>query len=144
MYSTKEKMKLLRELHNPEFAEADLALAKKLNPQSDLTNIPEQNVKRSSEKILYSLLDMTTSENIRLNRRGSSINEGKVYYARFTNKESLGRGSSITEGKEEKTPKKKESKEKKTAIIAKQKSNPEGKTSDENLKVPEKPDSKKS
>lgn len=71
MYSVKEKMKLLRELHNPEYADADLRLLREVSPQNDLLRSPIVNVARSAERILYTLLDQTTAEKIRLNRRAS-------------------------------------------------------------------------
>lgn len=71
MYSIKEKMKLLRELHNPEHADADLRLLREVSPQNDLLRSPIVNVARSAERILYTLLDQTTAEKIRLNRRAS-------------------------------------------------------------------------
>lgn len=73
MYSIKEKMKLLRELHNPEHAEADLRLLREVGPQSDLLRSPIVCAARASEKILYSLLDHATAERIRLNRRGAEV-----------------------------------------------------------------------
>lgn len=71
MYSVKEKMKLLRELHNPEYADTDLRLLREVSPQNDLLRSPIVNVARSAERILYTLLDQTTAEKIRLNRRAS-------------------------------------------------------------------------
>lgn len=69
MYSVKQKMKFLRELLNPEYAEADLRLLREVSPQNDLLRSPIINAFRSAEKILYSLLDQTTADRIRLNRR---------------------------------------------------------------------------
>lgn len=74
MYSIKEKMKLLRELHNPEHADADLRLLREVSPQNDLFRSPIVNAARSAEKILYTLLDQTTVEKIRLNRRAAESN----------------------------------------------------------------------
>lgn len=71
MYSIKQKTKLLRELLNPEHAEADLRLLREVSPQNDLLRSPIVNAARSAEKILYTLLDQTTAENIRLNRRAT-------------------------------------------------------------------------
>lgn len=71
MYSIKEKMKLLRELLNPEHAEADLRLLRETSPLNDLLCSPIVNAARSAEKILYALLDQTTAEKIRLNRRAA-------------------------------------------------------------------------
>lgn len=71
MYSIKQKMKLLRELLNPEHAEADLRLLREVSPQNDLLRSPIVNAARSAEKILYTLLDQTTAEKIRLNRRAA-------------------------------------------------------------------------
>lgn len=73
MYSVKEKMRLLRELHNPEHAGADLRLLREVSPLNDLLRSPIVNAARSAEKILYSLLDQTTAERIRLNRRGMEV-----------------------------------------------------------------------
>lgn len=73
MYSIKEKMKLLRELHNPEYAETDLRLLREVSPQNDLFRSPIVNASRSAEKILYTLLDHTTVDKIRLNRRGMEV-----------------------------------------------------------------------
>lgn len=73
MYSIKEKMKLLRELHNPEHVDADLRLLREVSPQNDLLRSPIVNAVRSAEKILYTLLDQTTAERIRLNRRGMEV-----------------------------------------------------------------------
>lgn len=69
MYSNKQKMKLLRELLNPEHAAADLCLLREVAPQSDLLKSPIVKAVRAAEKILYALLDHTTAERIRLNRR---------------------------------------------------------------------------
>ena len=73
MYSTKEKMKLLRELYNPEHAEADLLLLREVSPQNDLLKSPIVCAARAAEKILYSLLDHATADRIRLNRRGAEV-----------------------------------------------------------------------
>lgn len=78
MYSIKQKMKLLRELLNPEHAEADLRLLREVSPQNDLLRSPIVNASRSAEKILYTLLDQTTSEKIRLNRRAAESEEQPV------------------------------------------------------------------
>lgn len=69
MYSNKQKMKLLRELLNPEHAAADLCLLREVAPQSDLLKSPIVKAARAAEKILYVLLDHTTADRIRLNRR---------------------------------------------------------------------------
>lgn len=66
-------MKLLRELHNPEHVDADLRLLREVSPQNDLLRSPIVNAVRSAEKILYTLLDQTTAEKIRLNRRGMEV-----------------------------------------------------------------------
>lgn len=69
MYSFKEKAKFLRELGHTSHAEKDLHLLKLLDPRSNLiepaTNFPS----RYAEKVLYALLDLTTIEEIRKNRR---------------------------------------------------------------------------
>lgn len=69
MYSFKEKAKFLRELGHISHAEKDILLLKQLDPRSNLiepaTNFPS----RYAEKVLYALLDLTTVEEIRKNRR---------------------------------------------------------------------------
>lgn len=75
MYSIKEKTKLLRELHNPSHAEADLKLLREVSPQNDLLKSPlSKAAQRFAERILYTLLDHTTADKIRLNRRASDNN----------------------------------------------------------------------
>lgn len=70
-------MKLLRELLNPEHAGADLCLLREVAPQSDLLKSPLVKAARQAEKILYTLLDHTTAERIRLNRRRPEEEEKK-------------------------------------------------------------------
>ena len=69
VYGLKQKMKLFRELHHPRYLEADLALLKSLDPANSLLRLNPAFLKRKTDALLYALLDLTTSENIRLNRR---------------------------------------------------------------------------
>lgn len=82
-------MKLLRELLNPEHAGADLCLLREVAPQSDLLKSPLVKAARQAEKILYTLLDHTTAERIRLNRRRPEEEEVKpeTHVPDETNKE---------------------------------------------------------
>ena len=59
MYSFKEKSRILKELLNPAFGESDLSLLRRLSPED-------------------SLLDLTTREEIRLNRRNLEQNSTKA------------------------------------------------------------------
>lgn len=67
MYGFKEKAKYLRELNSTAHAEADISLLRRLSPQHKLNNV--LNPSRKAEDILFALLDLTTSELIRTNRR---------------------------------------------------------------------------
>lgn len=69
-YSFKEKVKLLRELSHPSHGKNDLALLKSIAPQCTLLASPILSAERYAERILGELLDHTTAEAIRLNRRG--------------------------------------------------------------------------
>lgn len=65
----KEKNKYLRELHAPTHALKDLELLKKLDPRNDQLSTFEHAPERHAERILYTLLDIATPEEIRNNRR---------------------------------------------------------------------------
>lgn len=67
MYGFKEKAKHLRELHSPAHAEADIILLRRLSPQHKLNKV--QYPSRKAEEILFALLDLTTAEAIRDNRK---------------------------------------------------------------------------
>lgn len=69
MYSFKEKAKFLRELGHTSHAEKDLHLLKQLDPRSNLIEAATNFPSRYAEKVLYALLDLTTIEEIRKNRR---------------------------------------------------------------------------
>lgn len=69
-YCFKEKAKLLRELSHPSHGKKDLALLKSLAPQCTLLASPILSPERYAERILRELLEHTTAEAIRLNRRG--------------------------------------------------------------------------
>ncbi|MDD4698177.1 MAG: hypothetical protein PHR52_11655, partial [Fermentimonas sp.] len=69
MYNFKEKNKHLRNLNAANYAEVDLELLKKLDPRNQNISTFEHAPKRNAEKILYTLLDLTTAEEIRNNRR---------------------------------------------------------------------------
>lgn len=69
MYNFKEKNKHLRNLNAANHAEVDLELLKKLDPRNQNISTFEHAPKRNAEKILYTLLDLTTAEEIRNNRR---------------------------------------------------------------------------
>lgn len=73
MYSNKEKIKHLRSLDAPNQATRDLALLKKLDPRNDQLATFEHAPSRNSERILYALLDVTTAETIRNNRRTADL-----------------------------------------------------------------------
>ena len=74
MYSFKEKNKYLKELLNPTYCEADIILLRKVDPSNQLLKSAESNPNRNSEKILYTLLGLTTREEIRTNRRVADMN----------------------------------------------------------------------
>lgn len=67
MYGFKEKAKHLRELHSTAHAEADISLLRRLSPQHKLNKV--QLPSRKAEEILFALLDLTTAEAIRDNRK---------------------------------------------------------------------------
>ncbi|NCB27019.1 MAG: hypothetical protein EOM62_16430 [Bacteroidia bacterium] len=67
MYGFKEKAKYLRELHSTAHAEADIILLRRLSPQHKLNKV--QYPSRKAEEILFALLDLTTAEAIRDNRK---------------------------------------------------------------------------
>lgn len=67
MYGFKEKAKHLRELHSTAHAEADISLLRRLSPQHKLNKV--QFPSRKAEEILFALLDLTTAEAIRDNRK---------------------------------------------------------------------------
>lgn len=67
MYGFKEKAKYLRELHSTAHAEADISLLRRLSPQHKLNKV--QFPSRKAEEILFALLDLTTAEAIRDNRK---------------------------------------------------------------------------
>ena len=67
MYGFKEKAKHLRELHSTAHAEADIILLRRLSPQHKLNKV--QYPSRKAEEILFALLDLTTAEAIRDNRK---------------------------------------------------------------------------
>lgn len=67
MYGFKEKAKHLRELHSTAHAEADISLLRRLSPQHKLNKV--QFPSRKAEEILFALLDITTAEAIRDNRK---------------------------------------------------------------------------
>lgn len=67
MYGFKEKAKHLRELHSTAHAEADISLLRRLSPQHKLNKV--QFPSRKAEEILFALLDLTTAEAIRYNRK---------------------------------------------------------------------------
>lgn len=69
MYSFKEKNKILRELNNSAYGEADLNLLLHLDPGCKISSSVKNNPKKHSEEILFKLLDKATREEIRLNRR---------------------------------------------------------------------------
>ena len=56
-------------MHSTEAAMADLTLLGRLSPGHSLLKTGKQSPERYAEKILYALLDLTTKEKIRLNRR---------------------------------------------------------------------------
>ena len=69
MYNFKEKNKHLRALTAETHAEVDLELLKKIDPRNHNISTFEHAPKRNAEKILYTLLDLATAEDIRNNRR---------------------------------------------------------------------------
>lgn len=69
MYGTKEKIKILREMQSPEAAEVDLELLRRLSPGNALLKSATHSPGRYAERVLRALLDITTREEIRTNRR---------------------------------------------------------------------------
>lgn len=69
----KEKSKHLRDLHAPSHAGTDLELLKKLDPRNDQLPTYEHAPTRHAEYILFALLDLTSPEEIRNNRRRADI-----------------------------------------------------------------------
>lgn len=69
MYSFKEKSRILKELINPAAVEADISLLRRLSPGDSLISFATVSPLRNAEAVLFKLLDLTTREEIRLNRR---------------------------------------------------------------------------
>lgn len=69
MYSTKEKLRILRELNNPAAVGADLALLRTVSPDDPRMVKFGLSPERHAEEILMSLLDHFTREHIVANRR---------------------------------------------------------------------------
>lgn len=69
MYSTKEKLRILRELNNPAAVGADLALLRTVCPDDPRMVKFGLSPERHAEEILMSLLDHFTREQIVANRR---------------------------------------------------------------------------
>lgn len=74
MYSFKEKSRILKELLNPAFGESDLSLLRRLSPEDSLIATAQVSPSRNAEAVLFRLLDLTTREEIRLNRRNLEQN----------------------------------------------------------------------
>lgn len=81
MYSFKEKSRILKELSNPAAAEADISLLRRLAPGDALIASAENSPVRNAEAILFKLLDLTSREEIRLNRREYSENKKEAFPA---------------------------------------------------------------
>ena len=77
MYSFKEKSRILKELLNPAFGESDLSL-RRLSPEDSLIATAQVSPSRNAEAVLFRLLDLTTREEIRLNRRNLEQNSTKA------------------------------------------------------------------
>lgn len=69
MYSPKEKIKAYNDLSNPDYFEADYALLRKVSPTSPLINTARRNPRRYYKEVLYEVLNNSTREEIRQNRR---------------------------------------------------------------------------
>lgn len=69
MYSTKEKLRILRELNNPAAVGADLALLRTVSPDDPRMVKFGLSPERHAEEILMSLLNHFTREQIVANRR---------------------------------------------------------------------------
>lgn len=78
MYSFKEKSRILKELLNPAFGESDLSLLRRLSPEDSLIAMAQVSPSRNAEAVLFRLLDLTTREEIRLNRRNLEQNSTKA------------------------------------------------------------------
>ena len=76
MYSTKEKIAHLRKLLNPDAANADLSLLKKLDSTNGEMARFENAPKRNAESILFALLDVASHEEIVAHRR-KIVSEGQ-------------------------------------------------------------------
>ncbi|MBR4594003.1 MAG: hypothetical protein IKO33_05410 [Bacteroidaceae bacterium] len=72
MYSTKEKLRILREINNPEAVGADLALFRQALPADPRLVKFDLSPQRHAEEITLSLLDHYTREEIVANRRDYS------------------------------------------------------------------------
>lgn len=72
MYSTKEKLRILREINNPEAVGADLALFRQALPADPRLVKFDLSPQRHAEEITLSLLDHYTREEIVANRRNYS------------------------------------------------------------------------
>lgn len=72
MYSTKEKLRILREINNPEAVGADLALFRQALPADPRLIKFDLSPQRHAEEITLSLLDHYTREEIVANRRNYS------------------------------------------------------------------------
>ena len=73
MYNYKEKIKHFRNLSASVHARTDLEYLKTIDPRNDQIPSFEHAPERNADKILYALLDITTFENIRNNRRDAAI-----------------------------------------------------------------------
>ena len=78
MYSFKEKSRILKELLNPAFGESDLSPLRRLSPEDSLIATAQVSPSRNAEAVLFRLLDLTTREEIRLNRRNLEQNSTKA------------------------------------------------------------------
>lgn len=74
MYGFKEKAKYFNELRNPAVVEADLNLLRAVAPAHPKLKMFARNPQRYADDILYTLLDLKSREEIRLNRRESEKN----------------------------------------------------------------------
>lgn len=74
-YTPKERIRLTRSLSNPEAADFDLQLLRKLQPSHSQLSVWSLNPKRYADDILFSLLEVAPAEEIRLNRRACSAGE---------------------------------------------------------------------
>ena len=72
MYSFKEKNKLYYDLQNADFAQADLNLLCEISPAESIIERAKRTPLRHCNEVLYRLLDLKTTEEIRLNRRSSA------------------------------------------------------------------------